>query len=119
MEFSPDQIELRKTFNKVRTLLEKNFTDEEREALVKTEEKPINTVRETLDAFKVHIGDEHYAALAGGQAFSDILDRWITARRDARIDQIWERLQEKLPEGERSRITKGDLQQFLVIVAMV
>ena len=119
MPFSSDDIETRKVFNKVRVLLEKNFTDKEREELVRQEGKRLDTVRETLDAFREHIGEEHYKALAAGAAFSDMLDRWLRQRRDDHIDTIWNRLQEKLPEDQWSKITKAELTQFLLLVASV
>ena len=108
-----------KIFNKVRTLLEKNFTDDERDELVRQKDKPLNTVRETLDAFREHVGEDHYKALAAGTGFSDMLDRWLRQRRDDHIDTIWDRLQERLPADQRDKITKSELTQFLLLVASV
>jgi hypothetical protein len=116
MEISPDQIELRKTYSKVSQILEKNFSDDERvELMAPSGMKSVFTIRETLDSFKDHIGDEHYSTLANGPAFATMLDQWLVDRRRDRIDGIWDRLSAKLPKSELSRITRRELEQFLII----
>jgi len=120
MEFSNNkinEIELRKIYSTVQQVLERNFSDEELTELVAQKDtKSVTNVRETLDAFKEHIGDDHYNALAGGAAFATMLDQWLSDRAQKRIDDIWERLSEKIPEKELSKISRHDLKQFLLIL---
>lgn len=118
MEFSPEQLELRKTVTKVQSFLNKNFSEEERDKLFKNDQEQLGTIREMLDAFRAHVGGEHYAALAAGGSFGEMLDRWLRQRRDDVIEKMWNRLQKMLPEKEKERISKEEFRQFLIVIAV-
>jgi len=117
MEYPTDQVEIRMMISRMRLILENNFTEDEREELMRTEPAPLNTICEILDAFKEAIGEEHYTSLSHGPAFAEILDRWLGQRARGRIDEIWKRMQEKLPEKELAKISKSDVEKFIILAA--
>jgi len=106
-----DQIEKVKMVKRVSEFLDQNFTEDERKELLVVPNTP--TIREELDDFAKHIGAEHYAALTRGPGFSELFNRWIFNQASKKIDAIWDRIIEKIPEDEQDKVSRSDFEQFL------